>query len=91
MITGGAPSTVRPKFSLACAPDEAFRTSIVMTALPISLVVGLSEMVRFVPLPPSRMFASGTKVGLEDLAIRTRSDGPVSTSAMVNGMGASQY
>src|SRR5438105_8738400 len=42
---------------------------------------------RLVPLPPSRMFASGTRVGLEEVAVTTRALRGLSTSFTAKAMG----
>ena len=44
--------------------------------------------VRFDPLPPKRMFASGTRPGLEERPLTIKLPARVSKSPMENGTGA---
>src|SRR6266550_1598229 len=44
--------------------------------------------VRFDPLPPKRIFASGTKPGLDERPLTSKLPAGVSTSPMENGMAA---
>src|SRR6266550_1126503 len=44
--------------------------------------------VRFDPLPPKRIFASGTRPGLDEWPLTIKLSGRVSTSPMENGMAA---
>ena len=55
----------------------------VIVALPLWLLAGVTVTVRFAPLPPSTMFASGTNVVLLLLPLRSKSATAVSTSPTV--------
>ena len=50
-------------------------TVMLMMAVPVMLVVGVIRRARFTPVPPMTMFSFGTKDLLEELAVRTKSNG----------------
>src|SRR5256885_12771741 len=63
-------------------------TETVMVLMPNWLVAGISTRARLVPLPPNKMFVSGRRVGLEEVAVTTRLLAGVSTSLTMKAMGA---
>ena len=52
------------------------------------MVAGLRVTVRFDPLPPKRIFTSGTRSGLDERPLTIKLSTGVSTSPMENGMAA---
>src|SRR5437867_10495757 len=77
--------TVRTKALLALAGPSLTRTVIV--AVPAWCRAGGSVTVRLAPLPPNTMRPGDTRAGLEELAVRIRSDSGVSTSAIPKAIG----
>src|SRR5437762_493818 len=75
------------KLALAAPPSPTLTVRVIALhdALPIS---GLRVTVRFDPLPPKRIFASGTRSGLDERPLTIKLSGGVSTSPMENGMAA---
>src|SRR5205814_1331078 len=69
------------------AVDEPSLTLTVMVAVPVWFVAGVIVTVRLDPLPPKTMLLTGTSVGLEDDALRTRLEAGVSTSPTVKPIG----
>src|SRR5882762_5098236 len=61
-------------------------TEIVIVLAPNWLVAGVMITPRLVPLPPRRILALGTKVGLEEVAVTTRLLMTESESPMTNGI-----
>jgi len=54
-----------------------------MVDVPVCPDAGVTVTVRFAPLPPKTMFASGTNVVFDELRVRFRLAGAVSTSPIV--------
>ena len=77
--------TVNTK-ELFTANPSASRSVTVIIAEPNWLVAGVTVTVRFVPLPPKRMFAFGTSSRFDDSPVTTRLAAGVSTSPTVNGI-----
>ena len=63
-------------------------TVMVTVALPLWLAPGLIVTVRFAPLPPKVMLATGIRDGLLVDAVRVKFAAGVSLSPTVNGIGA---
>ena len=83
---GGGSCTVRRKaFDALRIPSL---TMMVMVAVPVWLVAGVTRTVRLEALPPKEMFATGASVGLEELAVSARLAAGLSTSPTMNGRSA---
>src|SRR5439155_712890 len=79
--------TVRTNELLADAPSGS-ATVMVIVVVPDWLVAGITVTVRFDPLPPKTMFASGTRPGMDEWPPTVKLAAVVSTSPMENGMAA---
>src|SRR5689334_18070422 len=79
-ITGGSFTgvTVSTKFVLRDSAPSL--TVIVMVALPLWFVAGVTVTVRLLPLPPKTMLFVGTRVVLEDALFRVKLPAGVSES-----------
>ena len=65
---------------------EPSPTVIVMSALPVALVIGVTVTVRFPPEPPSAIPPANTSDELDELAVTVKLVAAVSTSLIVNGI-----
>src|SRR5881392_1496041 len=77
--------TVRTNDLLADAPSRS-ATVMVMVAVPDWLAAGTTMNVRFDPLPPKTIFASGARPWLEERPLTVKLAAGVSRSPMENGM-----
>ena len=84
MVGGVLTLTVSKKESLALLVPSL--TVTVMVLVPDNPDAGVTVTVRLVPLPPNTMLLVGTRVGLDEVALRMRLAGGVSRSLIVNGM-----
>src|SRR5437660_520220 len=80
-----AVATVSRKLRLAISAPSL--TVTVIVAEPVRPEAGVTIRVRFAPESPKRMLLKGTRVGLEQLALKVRSPGAVSSSPTVKGIG----
>ena len=61
-------------------------TVIVIVAVPLAPLTGVRVTVRFAPLPPKTMLASGTNAALLEVPVTVKAATGLSRSAMVNAM-----
>ena len=86
MVGGVLGFTVNTKLVDAVAAPSL--TVTVMVEAPLAPATGVIATVRFAPLPPKAMFASGTSAVFVELPVSVKVPGGVSASPMVNAIGA---
>ena len=85
MVGGVFGLTVSTKFvDVVSAPSL---TVTVMVDVPLAAATGVMVTVRFAPLPPKAMFASGTSAVFDELPASVKVPSGVSASPMVNAIG----
>jgi hypothetical protein len=72
---------------VVAVPPLASVTTMLIVAVPVLLVAGVTVTNRFVPLPPSTTFAFGIRVTSDEVADRVRLAAEVSTSVIVKASG----
>ena len=77
--------TVRRKVSMTDAEFASVTVTVIVVA-PFWFATGAMLMVRFAPLPFRVMFAFGTRVVFDEVAVTIRSAAGVSTSPTVKAM-----
>ena len=75
------------KTKLVDAVSVPSLTVTVMVEVPLAPATGVMATVRFAPLPPKAMFASGTSVVFDELPASAKLPSGVSASPMVNAIG----
>ncbi len=85
MVGGVLGFTVNRK--LIDAVSAPSLTVTVMVEAPLAPATGVMVTVRFAPLPPKAMFASGTSVVFDELPASVKVPSGVSASPMVNAIG----
>ena len=78
-------ATFNTNVSVAINPPASVTVSVIVV-LPNWLSAGVIVAVRFAPLPPNTMFAFGTNVVSEDVALTTSAPAAVSPSPIVKAI-----
>ena len=87
-MLGGSFTGLTVSMNESVALDAPSLTVRVTRAVPVWFANGVTATVRFGPDPPKTIFPFGTSAGFEELPVRTRLAGDVSTSPMTNPIGA---
>src|SRR5258706_10338918 len=86
MVGGSFTAATVRRNELEAVNDPSLTTT-VMVAVPFWFRAGVIVAVRFCPDPPNTTFATGTRVGLEEIALRAKLPAGVSPSLTVNAIG----